>query len=699
MYKRSQRPTWSCTECARRKIKCDKHIPCQPCLKRGAQHLCSLDHEASTVTYGGHSSTTPVPSAMSAGSPDGSSSSHISSLVLQLQSTVRHLERRLAAVEDFTTSSSMTLSSRGGGGLVTPSPASTSRATLDSPAAVSKSEGVADAALTFEYLALGKDRTRGLVGHAPTETPPLLPTTSNILSEARREPLSREVQVALLPRKSLDYLLVFAKDVITWQHACIHTPTFQRECEAFFMLPDAERWSWTDPLWLALLFVVQSIAVHQMPPGDVAELFGSPRHAPAGMLLEAGMRCLDAGRYLSEPSFYTCQALAILCVCGHNVTDSNLLSSYLAIGIKTAQTLNLHSLGNESARVEAKVREAGGEVHDEANSWRLRIINLEMGKRVWWSFVQQDYFAIPFRGTSGVNPLHHDTPFPANVHDEELDRGELHSQYPDGDLTLVNKLRLTAMAAQIICRFFEALPHHAPRVEDHVAPFEAQLLALLPTTQPRSSNPSLKFGLALRRYINISVSHKILVLHRAFCSRQPAPYAHHQSQLRCVEMARQILDQVQSINRSSRPEGQVGAIWTISYQAVAAATVIALTLFQGNSQASQVTREEVLGAREILHGLAARSAIAERGVKMMTELINGLDQADRQPKRRGDDDDSNGQKRARVDDGPSSNAQHNPHDSFDFDWDQYPAIASVLESMPDVSKLFDGSIGNPFGAV
>ncbi|UZJ54248.1 hypothetical protein CBS101457_003568 [Exobasidium rhododendri] len=600
------------------------------------------------------------------------------------------------------------------------SPPSISRVALESPAAEStKPEGVADAALTFEYLALGKDRTRGvIVTHSSSQEGSTLPTTSNILSQPMKEPISVELQAMLLSRKTLDYVLMFAKDVITWQHACIHTPTFQRECEAFLSMEKSERWIWTDPLWLALFYVVQSIAIHQMPPTDVEEMFGS-RKTPAEDFLKASKDCLDLGRYLSEPSFYTCQALAILCVCGHNVTDSNLLSSYLAIGIKTAQTLNLHNLGGESARVERKVSESGGEIRDNTLAWRIKIIDLEMGKRVWWSFVQQDYFAIPFRGTNQINPKHHDTPFPKNVHDEDLDKGELKGQYSDNELTLVNKLRLTAMAAQIVFRFFENLPDHGCRVEEHVAPFEAQLLQLLPVTQPKSSNPSLKFGLALRRYINISVSHKILTLHRAFCSRQPIN-AHqlHQSQVRCVEMARQILDQVRSINRSSRPEGQVGAIWTISYQAVAAATVIALNLFQGssnNTSFQEVTREEVMGAKEILQGLSSRSTIAERGVKMMSELITSYDQADRNGSRSAlsrrrsttqgdgdeeedDDDDSRiNQKRPKTEVRSANDTLGEDHGSFDFDWDQYPAIAGVLESMPDVSKLFDGSIGNPFG--
>jgi hypothetical protein len=73
---------------------------------------------------------------------------------------------------------------------------------------------------------------------------------------------------------------------------------------------------------------------------------------------------------------WTVQAIAILTLCGHNVCESDLLSSLLAVGIKTAQTLGLHSLaGREGDPIE-----------------------LELGRRVWWGLVQEDWFAIPFRG-------------------------------------------------------------------------------------------------------------------------------------------------------------------------------------------------------------------------------------------------------------------------------------------------------------
>lgn len=673
MFKRSQRPTWSCTECARRKIKCDKQIPCQPCTKRGTSHLCSLDHEAISVPrhQNGASGSTSGTNASLESSADFLKAPvtnedmlfafrHMQETMSELQERLRFVERKQEAATDInardirlshdtksdiqqlqgratqaTTVASSTLS-------LAPS-SSKQQARVHSPTMIRQSaEGVADTALTFEYLALGRDRNRDITQDGPgKEKGQPLATTKNILATPLPQPIPASIGQALLPdNKILEYILTYAKDVITWQHACVHVPTFQRECDAFLSLQPHERWVWTDPLWLAMFFVVQSIAVHQMPPNDIRKMFGTCE-APA-TLLQAAVSCLDAGNFLSEPSLYTCQALAILCVTGHNVADSNLLSSYLAIGIKTAQMLNLHTLGRESERVQMQAEENGGVIQNNSSAWRARIVQLEMGKRIWWSLVQQDYFAMPFCGTSMVHPHQHDTPFPVNAHDEELDQGIFRSHYDDSDLTLVQKLRLTAKAAQKVYQFFENLPRREPaRLEEHVQPYEADLLALLPNTQPRSSNPSLKFGLALRRYINISVSHKILVLHRAFCSHQVIHFSDplsssqlHLSQARCLDAARQVLDQVRDIKPSGRPEGQIGSVWTISYQAVAAAIVVTLTYFKSNANQAamigcQVARAEIYEARNVLKGLSARSSIAARGLALLDNLVHGYDVAER----------------------------------------------------------------------
>lgn len=43
--KKNARPSWSCVECSRRKVRCSKVIPCEGCIKRGQAATCRLEEE------------------------------------------------------------------------------------------------------------------------------------------------------------------------------------------------------------------------------------------------------------------------------------------------------------------------------------------------------------------------------------------------------------------------------------------------------------------------------------------------------------------------------------------------------------------------------------------------------------------------------------------------------------------------------
>lgn len=92
---------------------------------------------------------------------------------------------------------------------------------------------------------------------------------------------------------------------------------------------------------------------------------------------------------------WTVQAIAVLSLCGHNVCDSDLLSSLLAVGVKTAQALGLHCLGRRSEALAAR-QQRGDDLTSPEDL--AEIIDLEIGTRVWWGLVLEDWFSIPFRG-------------------------------------------------------------------------------------------------------------------------------------------------------------------------------------------------------------------------------------------------------------------------------------------------------------
>lgn len=128
----------------------------------------------------------------------------------------------------------------------------------------------------------------------------------------------------------------------------------------------------------ATLVVLVSCITLPLGKGYLSTLDLAIRQQFITAIMDAAMAAFHHANFLSRPSMFTCQAIAILGLCGHNVCDSDLLSSLLAIGIKHAQALGLHTL--------AKRRRG------------MSSMDLEMGRRVWWSLTMEDWYAIPFRG-------------------------------------------------------------------------------------------------------------------------------------------------------------------------------------------------------------------------------------------------------------------------------------------------------------
>ncbi|KAI3476023.1 hypothetical protein L1887_62421 [Cichorium endivia] len=380
--------------------------------------------------------------------------------------------------------------------------------------------------------------------------------------------------------------------------------------------------------------------------------------------LHAAMESLSLADYLVKPSAYCCQTIAILCVAGHNICGSDLLTSLLAIGIKTGQTLGLHALGRSARFLEAcaaqrsQVLKRAGIQCDDSGScrlpdesprqfaiWRKRIIDLEVGKRVWWAFTQQDYFAIPFSGCFSIVEGQYDTPLPHNCSDEDLEEGRLINRGVNV-LTVASKQRFTCHVAKIVCDFFEDLNkargvpslslvrHHEARLRFVTDRFKACLDPTRSASGPGSHGSLPSFTTVLQHYLFISVQHKILVMHRAFLSRDVSEHEREQSHSASIETARAVLHELErglglnaddddrpQLDLQSRVHG--GALWTIPYHSVAAATILALDMFKPASHAPHRAkrRHEVKRALEALGRFTRKSAIARRGCQLLADLL------------------------------------------------------------------------------
>lgn len=621
------RASWSCTECSRRKIRCDKSIPCQSCTKRGKPDECKREN----------------------GSEVEEGNTQLTEIMKMMKSMMERIKRIEEAIDEER-----------------PKKRSRHNDTLQqSPQTIDQEAENQDTSITIEYLALNKNRKLGILSGSKDHYTAIEPTT-NVLSTPNQhiEECPQVVHSMMLDHDKLQQVLHFHRANVQWQHACIHSQTFDRQVKTlaeFSHKSNKEFWYRVDPLWLALLFAIQTITFHQMPSKTLQAVSLSSRQFLVDGSLMATLRCLEIGNYMSKPNFFSCQTIAILSICGHNVVDSNHLASLLAVGIKVAQMLNLHVLGAES-------------------SYSNNRLALEMGKRVWWSLVQQDYFAIPFRGVSLVHPNQHNTPFPGNFTDEQMEKGSKTGNNDD-TLTLILKQRITSMTADILCRFFLNLSNKDVKLDVHVKPYEQALRKLIPDVRSPSTQNNQDYGQSLFQYLNISIRHKILVIHRAFCGRSPFRQSDlRKSQEECVHLARSILKYCNPLKKASLP-GQLDVMWTTAYHAVAAATVLALDMFgQMNSQNVVQRRNEVQEAYTILYSLAERSPIAQRGVTLLTSLMQQYDAVHHIPQ---------------ENTSRNNTISHDPISDM-TDWDQYKDIIALLENNPDVGRLFDGTLGDPF---
>lgn len=149
---------------------------------------------------------------------------------------------------------------------------------------------------------------------------------------------------------------------------------------------------------------------------------------------------------------------------------------------------------------------------------------------------------------------------------------------------------------------------------------------------------------ALRHYLQISGTHKVLVVYRAFLSRS-TPYAvllpdnklvevndsdpntdrqeglqqRQTAHRACIKSAEIIVDELE---RGSMEPGIIQALWTIPYHALAAAVVLALDMItlRGRGEQAKKRFEDVQRATRGLERLAPTSRIARRGLRVSTTL-------------------------------------------------------------------------------
>ncbi|KAE8864780.1 hypothetical protein PTNB73_05668 [Pyrenophora teres f. teres] len=401
---KGQRPRLTCTECYRRKIKCDKNVPCSTCIKRGYASVCTREEATATPA---------APPAYQARHESTTSSD----LVRALLDRVSQLEAKLQEKNDLgaidtprscpAVSNSPTLL----GHNETPTP------TLppDNTAAPPPTE-TGDVATVLEFLAWGRKKDADY-GTSPEHHsgPRRLSTrrddeamTSNILSESSRD-VQLDVLEALLPNKShIIQLVEYHNNSVLWYHSSYSSTIFNNDLQVF--LAEYEGNVRNEDLnlqWLGLLFSVITGSITCAPP-SVCESWGfslAERTVLSQKWYEATVTCLNIAQYIEIHTIYSVQAIATLTIAAHSLGKSSSQSILLASADRIAQSLGLHRLGQETAITTTP---------------KEQLREREAGRRVFNQLCTQDWFQIPFSESYALNPRFCQTAKLMNCNDDDM---------------------------------------------------------------------------------------------------------------------------------------------------------------------------------------------------------------------------------------------------------------------------------------
>jgi hypothetical protein len=355
--KTSQRVSRSCVECGRRKIKCDKKSPCQPCIRRNAAHECRRP----IARVRGHLT---VYAAASTEGADRTDDLQIEELLRQrgaLQAQVAELETALALSK----------------------PCAHSRASTSTdysqPAA-----SLEDLVPAFEQFDVG------LKNDPATQS-----TSAKEITDRLYQPTTDPVSL-LLPEKDASLRIVlFSLQTLGWLHCAVDPDAFLKEHDEFwqnaqFGIPlDREHRP-----WITVYFALLAVGILYMKPEDLPGVVELPQlcFPPDGstnvavhtsrIWYEAALKEIERYACSGFPSLPVVQALSVLTLCHSNFGEHQREWLFTGFATNMARCLDMHKLGNEAAVSKEMC---------QRREWSTPC-QREVGRRLWWSCVIRDWY-------------------------------------------------------------------------------------------------------------------------------------------------------------------------------------------------------------------------------------------------------------------------------------------------------------------
>jgi hypothetical protein len=513
----------ACHPCTVRKIKCNKHIPCDNCVKRGEDALCrrQADYENGNAITDGLVEYQQTKLLSDPHIPV--SFARHARLVESLQWRVESLER---ALRDHLQSGDVDKF------YGIPEVAPVSQHTLPSPVILHPMENSNDTVGAVPVEG-------GSRGHASTQNMTSSWSDADRLFKSNNDGGLTMLQGLLPSRSRIDQMVDYHINYLLWMHNAIHAITFRRELRNFYDTHDEEIHVPSPNnddncmiQWIALLFAILSGSMISAPDHIVAS-WGyqrSEQQVIAERWHNATIRCLELSQYLFNQSIFSIQAIATLTSSGYALGFMRSQCVLMATGIRIAQGLGLHQLAGHYAR--------------ERETYTVeQLIARETKRRVWYTLVRQDYFFIPFSESYQVHRLFNNTTKPINCKEEDM--SPLNDEVP----TITTYCRFLDEVALIMSELHDALKTSNTLYAQYeeTLRFDAKMRALATLRRPYCfanvpSDPLWPmYATWGRMNLTISSSHKIIMIHRKFLGRSFTDSAFAFTRKTCIAAAKTIL--------------------------------------------------------------------------------------------------------------------------------------------------------------
>lgn len=396
-----QRARLTCTQCHRRKIRCNKHIPCDSCIRRGVASLCSRGRDVGI----------PTPT----GPPHEEDANDTVRALLQ---RVAQLEARIdrgqpSPEQRRLGSSSITQQTHS----PTPEPHQpTALPVVDPTSDAREVTDDIDAATVLEFLAWGRKKDSDFLNAPEHEAGPRQlgstpgqddsASVTNILTDSTKT-VQLDVLEALLPSKNHIMLLAeYHNSSLLWYHGSYSSKIFSDDLHVFLNECNGDvRHGQLNLQWLALLFSILTGSITCASPATCHTWGFSDVERPTLALrwYEATVTCLNMANYIQTHTIYSVQAIATLTIAAHILGQSNSQSVLLSSAGRIAQSLGLQRLQSGLSNSPDQLRKS------------------EVGKRVFIQLCTQDWFSIPFSETYSLNPRFiSSTIRPINCNDNDM---------------------------------------------------------------------------------------------------------------------------------------------------------------------------------------------------------------------------------------------------------------------------------------